>query len=741
MPYLFVYLLYYVTKWPVNPVISNQRPEAGSQMVGTWVPCMLHVYWALHAIHAILAGVALWSWWKKIKSLHEATEQTANKSNPSLLPLRTPVQANLRPLTPDSCFLTSFQRLIPWLLLALIFYIPGVYLEWPSDPWDHLGRINEWLIRAAVGTHSSWAKSSYFLAYSIIGRVPVSSQLFWIDYYYTGICLLLCWQYYRFSRACGLGERASMVFVIIQALLFGNNIFSFYRYYGISSSIYAQLGAIALTRIVLEFASRGTKLSSISQEETDGARQCGDGEPRGLRQATRPERSRGLTEQVPTGRVDNKDPEKQRIATDSIAHVLNWFSSCLHALVVKSTPTSDRRPLAPGIWHLTSDLWHLPTVLWLLTSGSCLLFLTAYNHQQGIGIATIAILGIAAWRIIEWKRFMVLWLIITIIILSIIALWLIPRNPALEQFYRPQGYLNSWYGFNLLTLSSPSSDRMMQITGGLGLMNLLAGMVLLRRNHIVGWLTVAPFFILLSPCFSIPFANAMHERSLVGIVTFQRMLFAAPPGLALVYLAMPSRPVAWPQYGLSLLRKTGLKLLGTVYEKGGLVPLIATCIMLAMVTGMPSDRPYYNHTWNALYHVPNDLDLRIVWVTQAQQSVNLKNFALAATSGLTAVKQTQEACEALCSGRVGSVPANDLVVIVKTLAIDDPTGRIVPAIPRPMALFSPYSFAAICSSHWLPQEAAFAFAGAAELRITSIAAGLSPIARDPKSDVVYYHKN
>jgi hypothetical protein len=91
-------------------------------------------------------------------------------------------------------------------------------------------------------------KSPYFIPYSLLSWCIGLRQLYWLDYYYTGICLLLCWQYYRFSRACGLSDRASMVFVIIQSLLFGNNIFSFYRYYGISSSIFAQIVSVGLVR-------------------------------------------------------------------------------------------------------------------------------------------------------------------------------------------------------------------------------------------------------------------------------------------------------------------------------------------------------------------------------------------------------------------------------------------------------------------------------------------------------------
>ena len=151
--------------------------------------------------------------------------ESAVSSEPRLAP-----SVSRFPNFPISRFAGRFSAFLPWFLLALLFYIPGVYLEFPADPWDHYARINEWTWLHTVGEHTAWAKSSYFLAYSLLGRIaPPTPQLFWLDFYYTGACLLLCWQYYRLARAVGLGERASFIFVLVQAFSFGNNIFGFYR--------------------------------------------------------------------------------------------------------------------------------------------------------------------------------------------------------------------------------------------------------------------------------------------------------------------------------------------------------------------------------------------------------------------------------------------------------------------------------------------------------------------------------
>ena len=57
-----------------------------------------------------------------------------------------------------------------------------------------------------------------------------------------------------------------MLFVVLQTVLFGNNIFGFYRYYGISSSIFAQIGAVALVRVAIELASAKLQISNSKSQ-------------------------------------------------------------------------------------------------------------------------------------------------------------------------------------------------------------------------------------------------------------------------------------------------------------------------------------------------------------------------------------------------------------------------------------------------------------------------------------------
>ena len=476
IPYLATYLAY---AWLGLP---TQSPLAHEQTFTP--PPLLHVYWGLHALHLTLAGYAAIGW---------------------LLRIRNPAESSISAGT-------SLCPLAPWALLAFIFYIPGIYIEWPSDPWEHLRRINEWHDLTQVTAHSAWTKSSYFLPYSLTGITTGLTQLSWSNIDYTGVCMLLSWQYYRLARAVGLNERASMLFVILQALLFGNNIFSFYRYYGLSSSIFAQLGAVAFTRIALETLS-----------------------------------------------VSKAGPK-----------------------------TTDQRP----------PYWSAPvfSLSSLVLSALCLTALTALNHIQGLGIAGLGVLAVIIWRLIAWKRAMIGWLAIAAILTSVATLLWLPRHPAIDEVYRTEGWLTTWYGFNLSPPSAPAFDRSLQILGTFGLLNLALGIwLILRRNHVVGWLTVMPVLILLLPCFALPFANALASRisSYDNIVAFHRILFAVPTGLALV------ATFALHHHTNSL----------RLHRNSALIGCALLCMGLVSVVAMPPRVSAFNRFWHSVQTTADDLQL------------------------------------------------------------------------------------------------------------------------------------
>jgi hypothetical protein len=564
VPYLLAYLLYYRLKWPVNVSLSH-------------VPPLLHIYWYLHGLNLLLGALALREWWHDL----------------SIFPA-------------SAC--------LCWFFLALVFFIPGTYLEFPSDPWDHYRRINEWKSLLEVGSHPVWFKSSYFFYYSLLGGISATRQIFWLDALYTGVCLLLCRQYFQLARTVGLGDRAAFIFVLIQTLLFGNSIFSFYRYYGIASTILAQIGAIALIRIGMENAGK--------------------------------------------------------------------------------------KPILPSLRLFPLSL-----------SVVSLLLLIACNHVQGLGIAALGLFAVAIWRMVEWKRATCWYLAALGVILSFAAIRWWPRHPALDAAYRPFGVLTSWYGFNLLSFHSLSGDRMLQILGFFGVVNLAVGVVLIFRNHVVGWLTITPVLALSLPFLAIPIAGALAHNNWNDIIAFHRMFLAIPAGLAITCIVQ------------ALNRHMASIKSSIIFNLQHSVLLL---VVLLILTTVPAAGPFYNRFWNLVMKPPEDLTMLPLWTgfsaySHARQDDSHEIFA--ATSQLSWVLATQTPVPLLCSvGRTyynnDCVPSADLDLIRNTVGRIDARKSIVVVLGTPTSTYTAYSIAALCSHHWLPQEAAFAFSGSRELRAT-----------------------
>ncbi len=576
IPYLAAYLLYAWLRLPVNPVdggqsavsaigaipstdlLSTVTPSTAHSILSTGVPCLLHVYWLLHSIHLILGALALRSWWRAsgatVAGATDDSENTAARAAPPQPLVSTkPREGGSTVSLSDNRLLSTAYSLLPWILLALLFYIPGVYLEWPSDSWEHLRRINEWHILDQVTAHSSWKKSSYFLPYSLTGHTTGLDQLSWLNLYYTGACLLLSWQYYRLARACDLSERASMMFVLLQALLFGNNIFSFYRYYGLSSSIFAQIGAVALTRIALE--------------------------------ALRPREGHGVRSRE-------------------------------HEIVHDATPSQSKKPalsLSMGYSLLTTRY----PLLQLASAGIFLLPLIAFNHIQGLGIVGLGILAVVVWRLIEWRRSIIVWLILLTIVLSVAAVLWIPRHPAIDGVYRPQGWLTGWYGFNLFLFTSPAFEKFSQILGIFGMMNFAIGLCLLRRNHIVGWLTIISALALVLPCFALPLTQLLASGGGTNsIIVFHRMFFVLPTGLALAAVidiwTRNSTGVNECRMVIdkSASQRTYPSFIRTVLASPKIRSLSLTCALPLALTLLCIEALSHHRFWQGLQVTPADLQLR-----------------------------------------------------------------------------------------------------------------------------------
>lgn len=579
IPYLTAYVIYWLAELPVRP-----EPDRTLSF-----PSLLGVYGILHIVHLVLAGYTLAQW--------------------------------LREGMPGRSLLSRLIPVFPWICLALIFWIPGAYLEFPSDPWEHLRRINEWGAVETVAAHSTANKTSYLLPYSLLAGLSIPQRLFWLDVYYTCICLLLCWQYYRLARSIGLGSRPAFIFVLLQAVLFGNNVFSFYRYYGLASTMYSQLGAVALVRIGLEFAA-------------------------------------GLKSGVP------------------------W-----------------RETFVPA----------------LRASGAALLLvpLVAFNHVQGLGMAALGLLAVIAWKLVAWKRTAVWWLLVLVVALSLAAIEWWPRHPALDAIYRPEGWLTAWYGFRMLPIDGAAGDRATVIIGLVGALNLGAAILLLRRNHVAGWLVITPVLALCLPFVVIPIANSLAQHPIGPgyIITYHRLLLGIPVALALVtvFSGLPPRLIAWLQR-----QAWGLLLLG-----------------LTALVVVPPGGPYYNRLWHTFVKPPADLMFHEILVDPVLVESAVRGNASAARPIILTTNAAGNVLSAL-GANVGSdtlrVHWNSPAMLMDRLIqqIDEAARAGIPLrviIPRAENVQTPRPQAAFLSDHWSGEQVALDYAGGAELDVLLKARG------------------
>jgi hypothetical protein len=139
-----------------------------------------------------------------------------------------------------------------WVVLTLGFLLPGAYLEFPSDPWEHLRRLN--LPRADVPLRAGEfvEKFAYFWGWSILSLLERTSLRPALDLLSAFWQILLAFQLYRFSRRLGFPEAWSKIQVLGVLATFGNNIFSFFRYYALSSTPLAYIAYLRAAVAVLD---------------------------------------------------------------------------------------------------------------------------------------------------------------------------------------------------------------------------------------------------------------------------------------------------------------------------------------------------------------------------------------------------------------------------------------------------------------------------------------------------------
>jgi hypothetical protein len=143
-----------------------------------------------------------------------------------------------------------------WVALAAVFLLPGAYLEFPGDPWEHLRRLNAWPVDELVRSSPFAHRFAYFWGFSLLSAVDFVHRRLILDLYSAFWQMLLAFQVFRLARRLGFSPLWSRIQVIGALAFFGNGEFSFFRYYALSSTPLAYLAYLAAAIAFLDFLER-----------------------------------------------------------------------------------------------------------------------------------------------------------------------------------------------------------------------------------------------------------------------------------------------------------------------------------------------------------------------------------------------------------------------------------------------------------------------------------------------------
>ena len=436
IPYLAAYLLYAWLKWPLNPIwdIRTQPSAINPIQIPPLLtpPCLLNVYWFLHGLHLIFGALALTVWWRR-----DNVQLSKPADDCNSLSVLGPLPA-----------LDQLWPVLPWLCLALLIWIPGVYLEMPSDPWAHLARINEWSNMATPLANPEWIKSGSFLGYSFVGPLASSSaQLAAFNFFYAGCCLLYCWQYFLLAQAIGLTQHRSFIAVLLNLFLFGNNIFGFQRYYGMSTTILAQIGILALTRgLILRLPRRARSESNFGPARNWQERMTRWASDTCFFGAT-------------LAMIGMNHVQGLAIASISVVAVLGWYvtNASVRKTVWFGTGVLLVNFLVVWLWPRHANLDNIYRPGGWLTSvyGFNLLDPTSPAFERAIQIlGVMGIVNLAIGVLLLLRRQLVGWLTVAPLLLLLLPVFALPFSDAVSRF-GPPGF-EYILSFNRLLLGIPA---------------------------------------------------------------------------------------------------------------------------------------------------------------------------------------------------------------------------------------------------------------------------------------------
>ncbi len=305
-----------------------------------------------------------------------------------------------------------------WALLCLGFILPGAYMEFPADPWEHFRRLHTWEPDAVL-RHSPWVhRFAYFWGWTFFSMVPLPHQRLAADLYSAFWQILLAYQFYRFGFRLSGSRTWAKIHVIGAIALFGNNVFGFFRYYALASTMLAYVAYLAAAITVLD-----------------------------VLEARTPPRRAIPTLLATAGLMAFNHSQEVFLLTlfsAAAAFAVIWtrlsrrarlvIAGVALAGAVISLPLGQRAMADPAAFHLTPSRFYAP---FISSFGVYRLWDTRSSYFQAMGVPGVvaALLGVVLWR----SRLLVAVLALAPVVILMCPLIAIPLGqfaPRLEFTYR-----------------------------------------------------------------------------------------------------------------------------------------------------------------------------------------------------------------------------------------------------------------------------------------------------------------
>ena len=208
-------------------------------------------------------------------------------------------------------------------------------------------------------------------------------------------------------------------------------------------------------------------------------------------------------------------------------------------------------------------------VLWQNKKQSYILFLISFaltlgifNHPQslllflscGTGVLFHFIIAKHGW--LSFFKGIGIGSIITSILFYLIILLPIcdDFNKLLSPYKLSGEWFYIWGGFKLFSFfpeTNNAAGRFMQILGWYGILNCLLSFYLIKKNHILGWISLTPIMLLLYP----PFANGLAYILIKYKVlfVFQRILLGIPLSFSIILVLKNVTELKFPKVSITLI--------------------------------------------------------------------------------------------------------------------------------------------------------------------------------------------